>query len=67
MAKAVEFIVEIMYMLGVPNNIITDNGTQFIAREFKDICADSGIKIIYVSVSHLQSSGQVEHSNSMIL
>jgi transposase InsO family protein len=46
-AKAVAFIKEIMYMVGVPNNIITDNGTQFTMREFKDFCADSGIKINY--------------------
>jgi hypothetical protein len=26
MAKAVEFIKEIMYKFGIPNNIITDNG-----------------------------------------
>jgi hypothetical protein len=29
-AKAVEFIKEIMYWFGVPNNIITDNVTQFL-------------------------------------
>jgi transposase InsO family protein len=51
-AKAVEFIKEIMYRFGVPNNIITDNGTQFTVREFKDFCAYSGIKIKYASVSH---------------
>jgi transposase InsO family protein len=51
--KAMEFIKKIMYKLGVPNNIITDNGTQFTMREFKDFCADSGIKINYASVSHL--------------
>jgi transposase InsO family protein len=51
--KAVEFIKEIMYMFGVPNNIITDNGTQFTTREFKDFCADTGIKINYASVSHM--------------
>jgi hypothetical protein len=39
-AKAVEFIKEIMYMFGVPNNIIMDNEIQFIVREFKDFCAD---------------------------
>jgi transposase InsO family protein len=66
-AKAVEFIKEIMYRFVVPNNIITDNGTQFTAREFKDFCADSGIKINYASVSHPQSNSQVEHSNGMIL
>jgi hypothetical protein len=66
-AKAVEFIKEIMYMFGVPNNIITNNGTQFTMRKFKDFCAHSGIKINHASVSHPQSNGQVEHSNGMIL
>jgi transposase InsO family protein len=51
-AKAVEFIKEIMYMFGVLNNIITDNGTQFTTREFKNFCADLGIKINYASVLH---------------
>jgi hypothetical protein len=66
-AKAVEFIKEIMYRFGIPNNIITDNGTQFTVREYKDFCADSDIKISHASVSHLQNNGQVEHSNCMIL
>jgi transposase InsO family protein len=51
-AKVVEFVREIMYRFGVPNNIITNNGTQFTMREFKDFCADSSIKINYASVSH---------------
>jgi hypothetical protein len=51
-AKVVEFIKESMYKFGVPNNIITDNGTQFTAREFNDFCTDSSIEINYASVSH---------------
>jgi transposase InsO family protein len=66
-AKAVEFIKEIMYMFGIPNNIITDNGTQFTTREFKDFYADSSIKVNHALVSHLYSNGQVECSNGMIL
>jgi transposase InsO family protein len=50
--NVVEFSNEIMYMLGIPNNIITDNGTHFTTREFRDFCANSGIKIDYASVSH---------------
>jgi hypothetical protein len=50
--KVVEFVKEIMYMFGVPNNVITDNGTQFTMREFKDFCADLGIKVNYALVSH---------------
>jgi hypothetical protein len=50
--KAVEFIKKTMHRFGVPNNIITSNATQFTAREFKDLCADSGIKVNYALVSH---------------
>jgi hypothetical protein len=66
-AKAVEFIKEIMYRFGIPNNIIIDNRTQFTVREFKDFYANSSIKINYASISHLQSNSQVEHSNGMII
>jgi putative transposase len=65
--KAVEFIKEIMYRFSMPNNIITDSGTQFTVREFKDFCTDSGIKINYASVSHPRSNDQVECSNGTIL
>jgi transposase InsO family protein len=51
-AKAVEFIKDIMYRFDIPNNILTDNRTQFTVREFKDFCADSGIKVNHASVSH---------------
>jgi hypothetical protein len=56
-----------LYWFSIPNNIITDIGTQFTAREFKDFCVDSDIKIKYASVSHSQSNRQVERSNVMIL
>jgi hypothetical protein len=42
-AKEVEFIREIMYRIGIPSNIITDNGTQFTVKDFKDFCAYLGI------------------------
>jgi transposase InsO family protein len=51
-AMAVEFMKEILYRFGVPNNIIIDSGTQFTAKEFGDFCANLGIKIKYASVSH---------------
>jgi transposase InsO family protein len=51
-AKTLEFIKEIMYRFGIPNNIITDNGTNFTMRKFRYFCADVGIKINYASVSH---------------
>jgi hypothetical protein len=40
-ANEVEFISDIMYQFGVPNNIITEHGTQFTTREFRDFCDES--------------------------
>jgi hypothetical protein len=65
--KTVEFIWEIMYQFGVPNNIIIGNETQFTVREFKDFYADLDVNIYYASVSHPQSNDHAEHSNGMIL
>jgi hypothetical protein len=50
----------------VPHSIITDNGTNFTAEEFKDFCSDQGIKLNYASVSHPQSNGQVEKANGLV-
>ena len=33
-----EFIQDIIHRFGVPNRIITDNGTQFTGRKFLDFC-----------------------------
>ncbi len=66
-AKAKEFFQDIVVRFGVPNRIITDNGTQFTGSEFKDWCEELGIKICYASVAHPQSNGQVERANGMVL
>jgi transposase InsO family protein len=66
-AKAMEFIREIMHRFDVPNNIITDNETQFTVREFNGFCVDSDIRINYALVSHPLSNGLTERFNGMIL
>ena len=65
-STAVNFIRSIIFGLGVPNNIITDNGTNFTAEEFKDFYAEQGIKLSYASVAHPQSNGQVEKANGLV-
>src|SRR5436190_2044514 len=67
-AKAKEFLQDIVVRFGVPNRIITDNGTQFTGSELlKDWCEELGIKIYYASVAHPQSNGEVERANGMVL
>ena len=65
-SSAVNFIRSIIFRFGVPHSIITDNGTNFTAEEFKDFCSEQGIKLNYASVSHPQSNGQVEKSNGLV-
>jgi transposase InsO family protein len=55
--SAVKFIKVIICRFGVPNKIITDNGSQFTIWVFQEYCEDLGIQICYTSVVHLESNG----------
>ena len=50
--KVVEFMQDIMYQFGMPNQIITDLGSPFIAIEFRSWAQDCGISNDYASVTH---------------
>jgi hypothetical protein len=56
--KAVEFIQEIMFRFGIPNNIITDLGSNFTSSEFFDFCKLRSIQIKYASVAHQELMGR---------
>nr|CAE03902.2 OSJNBb0026I12.10 [Oryza sativa Japonica Group] len=65
--SALKFIKGITARYGVPNRIITDNGTQFTSELFGDYCEDMGIKLCFASPAHPRSNGQVERANAEIL
>ncbi|XP_073360212.1 uncharacterized protein [Aegilops tauschii subsp. strangulata] len=50
--SVVKFINALMSRFGVPNRIITDNGSQFTSGLFKSYCANLGTQIRYASVAH---------------
>jgi hypothetical protein len=62
----INFIKSIVFCLGVPHNIITDNGTNFTSKEFKNYYESLGIKLKFASVAHPKSNGQVEKANGLI-
>jgi transposase InsO family protein len=62
----VKFFESIVYRYGVPNSIITDNGTNFTSGEFQEFAKKLGIKIKYASVAHPKSNGQVEMANGLV-
>jgi transposase InsO family protein len=63
---AVQFFKEITCRFGVPHSIVTDNGTNFDSKEFREFCDDRGIKLKFASVAHPQTNGQVERINGLI-
>jgi hypothetical protein len=63
----VAFFTNIIHRFGVPNSIITDNGTQFTGRKFLDFCEDHHIRVDWAAVAHPMTNGQVERVNDMIL
>jgi transposase InsO family protein len=65
--QAVAFFTNIIHRFGVPNSIITDNGTQFTGKKFLDFCEDHHICVDWAAVAHPMTNGQVERANGMIL
>jgi hypothetical protein len=65
--QAVTFFTDIVHRLGVPNSIITDNGSQFMGRKFLEFCDKFHICVDWAAVAHPQTNDQVERANCMIL
>ncbi|VFQ96090.1 unnamed protein product [Cuscuta campestris] len=58
---------QILCRFGVPQQIITDNGTQFEAKGFNEFLQSWGIKHSYAAVGYPQTNGQVENTNRTIV
>jgi len=65
--ETVKFFLDIIYRFGVPNCIITDQGTNFTRKKFLDFYDGYNIKIDWASVGHPRTNGQVERANGMVL
>ena len=61
------FFLDIVHRFGVPNSIITDNGTQFTGRKFIRFYDEQHIRIDWAAVAHPRTNGQVECANGMLL
>ncbi|XP_058762570.1 uncharacterized protein LOC131635951 [Vicia villosa] len=57
----------VLARFGVPQAIITDNGTQFTDRKFQEFVSKLGTKKHFTSVEHPQTNGQAEAANRVIL
>jgi transposase InsO family protein len=65
--QAVSFFTDIIHWFGVPNSIITNNGSQFTGRKFLEFCDKHHIRVDWAAVAHPQTNGQVERANGMVV
>jgi len=65
--QSVLFFTDIIHRFGIPNVIITDNGTQFTGKMFLDFCDRHHIRVNWSAVAHPRTNSQVERPNIMIL
>ncbi|MGH0122279.1 UNVERIFIED_CONTAM: hypothetical protein FKN15_040606, partial [Acipenser sinensis] len=59
-------LVQVFSRVGIPREILTDQGTPFINRLMQDLCATLRIKPIRTSVYHPQTDGLVERFNKTL-
>ena len=60
----IEFVKEhIIYRFGIPQTIITNQGTMFTSGEFEEFAIGMGIRLLNFSPYYAQANGQTEASN----
>jgi len=65
--KMINFVTKnIICRYGVPQKIITNNGTQFESEEFQNFCEQFKIKKSFSTVAYPQANGQVEAVNKIV-
>ena len=52
---------------GLPLSVVTDNGPQFVSKQFKDYCEENNIHHHFVTPYWPQANGEVERQNRSLL
>nr|XP_015210947.1 PREDICTED: uncharacterized protein LOC107078390 [Lepisosteus oculatus] len=59
-------LVQLFALVGIPKEILTDQGTPFMSKVMRDLCKLLGIQQIRTSVYHPQTDGLVERFNKTL-
>ena len=59
-------LIEVTARIGVPQELLTDNGSNFMSKVMKKYCSMTGIKQIRTSPYHPQTNGMVERFNATL-
>lgn len=63
---ATTFIREVVHLHGIPSNIISDRGVQFMSRFWRALCEVLDIEHRLFSAYHPQTNGQTERTNQTL-
>ena len=62
----VNCLIDLCAMAGIPQELLTDNGTNFISKVVKQFCQTTGVHQIRTSPYHPETDGMVERFNSTL-
>ena len=62
----VNCLIDLTSRVGVPQEILTDNGTNFVSKVVKQFCQTTGVHQIRTSPYHPETDGMVECFNSTL-
>ena len=54
---------EVFHLHGLPMDVVSDRGPQFVSAVWRDFCLALGATVSLSSGYHLQSNGQAERAN----
>ena len=57
----------VIYCFGVPKEIVTDNGSQFISFDFQGFCKEWRIKLSFSTPRYLKANGQEDSTNKTVI
>ena len=64
--RVAEALMEVFSRLGVPNEILSDNGTQFVSGVMKEVSRLLGVKQFHTSPYHPMANGVCERFNGTL-
>ena len=65
-SATIRYLRQVFAQFGVPESIVSDNGTQFVTSEFKEFCQMNSIRHIQTAPYHPSSNGMAERSVQVI-
>ncbi|CAJ0919313.1 unnamed protein product [Ranitomeya imitator] len=60
------FRLHVVRLHGIPENIVSDRGSQFVSRFWRAFCGRMGIDLSFSSAFHPQTNGQTERTNQTL-